>query len=327
MNFDLAKEDSRYTISSGAEGDGCTGLLIATEHVPLEFERDTHFLLSENDDAIEAEAQFSAASLAHVHASTPCGCAAIEVAKPYIIDCSAASTQATDGQVQVAWSFLTDDANKCKESCDKGSECGEAFQLVQAHHDFCDYSAMPTGIETGFHSYESVCNKAGCAISRMFIDDLPQCDDPVNGVGPIECLTDEKPNPDQTTVRIALEDKTNDCNSACGGDTCKKAFMKVLYYHDKCAADEIEEELEIGLHAYEGTCTKNGLAACNVAAEAFSANECKGVSNLDKDGKLKPKRARRAEFQCPAPPTKYEENNPLTNNRARAAHEVCTRRV
>ena len=80
LNFDQSKDDSRYTISTGADGDGTTGVLIAGEHVPLEFERDTHYLQTKDGEDIEAVpgAEFSAASLEHTHgdgesttASTP----------------------------------------------------------------------------------------------------------------------------------------------------------------------------------------------------------------------------------------------------------------
>merc|ERR1719313_637602 len=182
------------------------------------------------------------------------------------------------------------------DSCGKGSACGAAFLIVQAHHDFCDYNAMPTGIEKGFHDYESVCANAGCAIKRQYIDSLPLCE---TEVGTITC--DASGLPDQQSARSALMDKDANCNAICDQNGCKEAFMKVLYYHDSCEADEVDPELETALHTYEGTCTEGGLAACNIVEKAFEANECNGVSNLDADGNLKGggDRKRRSEFKCP----------------------------
>jgi len=107
--------DSTFTINT----TGIAGVVIFAQHVPTEFERDTHYLFDAAGVDIEPVAQESGGGHAHHHAHAEeeaCGCSAAE--DGFVIDCTK----------PLVWQAAYDNlvANKCnaEDTCKENAQCG-----------------------------------------------------------------------------------------------------------------------------------------------------------------------------------------------------------
>lgn len=185
------------------------------------------------------------------HVKEPCGCASTE--DGWTIDCTNMTT------IQAAYDELV--ADKCGASeaaCDADTHCQSAYRVVQAHHDHCPPSTLPTEMEQAFHTYETACAEHGCLVGRQFAKGAAKCP-------AVEC-EDNKVN--MTAAVTAMAGCDTDCSSAA----CIAAFQQVHSFHDSCHAEDLTDGIETGLHKYEDACADK--AACNTVDTAFDANEC-----------------------------------------------------
>ena len=97
----------------------------------------TPIVAAEEDHAHEDE---------HGHEAEKCACMAEEMG--FAMDCS--DTAAMMEALMVLKS------SGCNTDC-SSPECEKNWYIVQAHHDYCDESAMPNEIEDDFHDYDEVC--------------------------------------------------------------------------------------------------------------------------------------------------------------------------
>ena len=241
-------EDSSWTIDT----TNVKGLAIFAEHVPVEFERDTHFLRAGTVD-IECKAEKSPGGGGHDHAhgdeeeeeKESCACAAGRLG--FSIDCD------NQAVMNAAITYLS--TNGVCASCAPTDECKKQFAILQTHHDYCHHEEVPEEAEHEIHDFEAFYE--GCTIKRRYDTQLENC--PVGA-----CATAKTDLPTQAQLNAA------DCDTDCSSDACKSYFQAILWAHDNCEHDEIEQFHETALHDLEETCDANvPTRMCNSAPEAF----------------------------------------------------------
>ena len=240
-------EDSSWTIVT----TNVKGLAIFAEHVPIEFERDTHFLRAGTDD-IECKAEKSPGGGGHDHGhgdeeeeeeKESCACAAGRLG--FSIDCT------NQAAITAAITYLS--THGICASCAPSDECKKQFAILQTHHDYCHHEEIPEAAEHEIHDFEAFYE--GCTIKRRYDPQLAMCPASV-------CATAKTDLP--TKAQLDAADCDNDCSSA----TCKSYFQDILWAHDNCEHDEIDQIHEAALHDLEEKCDESGHM-CNSAPEAF----------------------------------------------------------
>ena len=127
-----ASKDFYATVNTA----GVAHVAFFTAHVPVEFERDTHYFMS-NDLATDIEPVHElGASAGHDH-----GRRLLEVS--------------------------LNDRHSRRRLANPGSCCNTnkqrgAWKQVVSYHDQCDHDQVPTYIEVGFHDYEASCEDYFC---------------------------------------------------------------------------------------------------------------------------------------------------------------------
>lgn len=164
----------------------------------------------------------------HAHDDEKCACVAEELG--FVMDCTDTNAMAD--------SLMVLKSSGCQIDC-SSPECQMNWYVVQAHHDFCDESAMPNAIEDDFHDYDEVCES--CNIKRAFVKGAPTCPKP-------NCADDSG-----NEAYVSLVE--NDCASNCASDACRDAFFLLVATHDNCDHDALSVAAEEGLHDFEDVCT------------------------------------------------------------------------
>ena len=153
-------EDSSWTIVT----TNVKGLAIFAEHVPIEFERDTHFLRAGTVD-IECKAEKSPGGGGHDHAhgdeeeeeeKESCACAAGRLG--FSIDCT------NQAAITAAITYLS--THGVCSSCAPTDECKKQFAILQTHHDYCHHEEIPEAAEHEIHDFEAFYE--GCTIKRRY---------------------------------------------------------------------------------------------------------------------------------------------------------------
>lgn len=246
---DDASDDSSWTINT----EDLSGLAIFAEHVPTEFERDEHFLRAGDED-IECKAQKLPGGGGHDHSHEhgggeeeemkSCACAARE--DGFDIDCT------NPAPISAAIAYLS--TNGVCRSCEPTDECKKQFAILQTHHDYCHHEEIPDTAETEMHDFEAFYQGDDtCFIMRRYDTTLDDCPAGV-------CADAATDLPTQAQLDLA------DCSNDCSSSTCKTYFQQILWAHDNCEHDEIEQFHETALHDLEETCDSNEpTRMCNSA--------------------------------------------------------------
>jgi len=226
---DPAKDTSRFVMNT----EGITGKVVFAQHVPIEFERDTHYLQDSSGTDVEPVSQTGGGHHHHhgdeeEEAKPSCACVAADYG--FNIDCSQTAAM-TD-----ALAFLR--ANNCACDCES-DECKENWLLLQTHHDYCDPLGVPGDVNDSFHDFDEVCES--CAIERQFIEGAPAC--------PAPSCEDDSGN----TAYANLV--TNGCTEGCADkDVCRADYITLRTVHDSCDHDVLSQDSEEGLHDFEKSC-------------------------------------------------------------------------
>lgn len=250
LKVDNSTDDSTWTIDT----TDVPGLAIFAQHVPLEFERDTHFLRAGEVD-VECKAELSPEGghdHGHAHGDEEeevkesCACVAGRLG--FNIDCT------NDAAITNAINYLSENNWICS-SCQPSDECVKQFAILQTHHDYCHHEEIPEAAEHEIHDFEAFYE--GCSIKRRYDSDLDDC--PAG-----KCSTAKTDLPSQAELDAA------DCATDCSSATCKEYFQAILWAHDNCEHDEIKQIHETALHDLEETCDGNNpTRMCNSAPDTF----------------------------------------------------------
>ena len=138
--FDQASDDSKFPINT----DGLKGMVVFGQHVPIEFERDMHYIKDSKDFDIEPVIEEGAEGHERWQGATAtssgesCACAA---KGKFNIDCSAKEAMLD------ALSFLK--SAGCATDC-SSEACEKSYLIVQAHHDYCPTDKIPQEVSLLF---------------------------------------------------------------------------------------------------------------------------------------------------------------------------------
>ena len=238
--------DSTYTIVT----TGISGLAIFAQHVPLEFERDRHYLYDSAGTDIEPVAEEGADPHSHGHGGgETCGCAALEADHPFTLDCTNTA------------GFLEAEATLNGESCVASEAscsavvggvmpCQVAFFMLQAHHDICEHDTLTTAQEDLVHAFEGAC--LNCIGTRPADSSIRNCEIPT--------CSDEAP------ALAAYQTLSAVCTSTscCGTTELSAAYMLLWEYHEICDHDDVPTYVEGAIHDFETPCAS--AAECNTPA-------------------------------------------------------------
>jgi hypothetical protein len=168
-------EDSTFTIVTS----GISGVVVYAQHVPIEFERNRHYLYDSAGTDIEPIAQESAggdnAHHAHAHGDMEiCACAAAEADHPYSLDC-------TDSAAVAASATKLQSCVKSTAGCDAVTSgglmvCRGAYFHLHYIHGWCGDQDMTLEQEQLLHDYEEFCPM--CLVERKFDASWPACVQP-----------------------------------------------------------------------------------------------------------------------------------------------------
>ena len=155
-------EDSSWTIDT----TNVKGLAIFAEHVPVEFERDTHFLRAGTVD-IECKAEKSPGGGGHDHAhgdeeeeeKESCACAAGRLG--FSIDCD------NQAVMNAAITYLS--TNGVCASVRRRTSAKAVRHFANAH-DYCHHEEVPEEAEHEIHDFEAFYE--GCTIKRSMPPNL-----------------------------------------------------------------------------------------------------------------------------------------------------------
>ena len=153
---------------------GVDNVAFFAEHGPTEFERDTHYLMSNGMTAQEMIDTTGGATLTGASA----GLGPVE---------PGAETDAAEYNCKL----LKNDSSQVKV-------CAQAFLIIQAHHDYCPHDTLTRYEEELFHEWEGKC--FGCEIVRKYDPSLKKC--PV-----IDCT-------DTTVAQLGYDHLKKECTAA-----------------------------------------------------------------------------------------------------------------
>lgn len=133
--FDQDSDDSEFPINT----DGLKGMVVFGQHVPIEFERDRHYIKDSQGVDIEPVIEEGAEGHDHSHGHSEssgesCACAA---KGKFNIDCTANQAMLD------ALAFLK--SAGCATDC-SSEACETNYLLVQAHHDYCPTDQVPQDV-------------------------------------------------------------------------------------------------------------------------------------------------------------------------------------
>ena len=161
------------------------GLVIAAQHVPIEFEETIHYFYdSSNTDTpadafmIEPVAEEGGGGGAHSHGEAEiCACAATEPDHPYSLDCNDADA------IEASAAFLRTCDNTTVGCAATETVDGEVMMLCRGAyfhihyiHGWCGDESMTLEQEQTLHDYEEFCPM--CLVERPFVEGHPTCVQP-----------------------------------------------------------------------------------------------------------------------------------------------------
>uniref|UniRef100_A0A6U6G742 Spondin domain-containing protein n=1 Tax=Odontella aurita TaxID=265563 RepID=A0A6U6G742_9STRA len=244
--FDQTSDDTKFPMNTA----GLDGFVAFGQHVPIEFERDMHYLKDSTGTDIEAILEEGSEGHSHSHgdheetSGKSCACAAKEY--KFNIDCTATAAMLD------AMAFLKNAG--CASDCSP-TACETNYLIVQAHHDYCPEDKIPQEVEDGFHDYDTQCT--ACDISRAFIDGAPNCPAP-------------KCDNSGDEAYASLVDLG--CLSDCTSTACRDNFFVLRVEHDLCPHDALSKFSEDGLHDMEEPCAQQ---LCNIEGAEKTFPVCK----------------------------------------------------
>ena len=235
-NFVVGSEDiSLFTIDT----TGLTGLVVFTEHHPVEFEATQHYFQTADGEDVEPVAvEDGGEGHGHDHGhedhgdeseeegeklGMSCACAAEEYG--YVIDCLDTTAMAD------ALALLKSSA--CASDC-SSTVCQENWLIVQTHHDYCDSDAIPQEVEADFHDFDTACKS--CDIARAAVDGAAAC--PV-----VDC---EDGSGNEAYAHLVDHGCLQDCSDA----ECEADFLILTTVHDTCDHDALTTASEEGKPAH-----------------------------------------------------------------------------
>jgi len=148
-------EDASADFQANVDTTGVANVAFFGEHVPTEFERDTHYFMS-TDLATDIEPVATlGAPAAHDHGRR---------LSQRINEAAAGSKLALMNNRRSRRRLAS--PGTC---CQNGQQRG-AWKQVVAYHDLCDYNQVPEYIEIGFHDYEASCEDYFCNLVGPDVD-------------------------------------------------------------------------------------------------------------------------------------------------------------
>ena len=163
---DPSTTDFHLTIAT----TGVAHVAFYTAHMPIEFERDTHYLMSEGMTAAEMK---TATTDVTVATDTVPGVVepADELGGPAAHDHGRRLSVATNGakgvenRKSIGKRRLANSGSCCTDGPQQG-----AWKQVVSYHDLCEHDQVPTTIEKGFHDYEASCEDFFCNLIGPDVD-------------------------------------------------------------------------------------------------------------------------------------------------------------
>ena len=182
--FNFVPDDSLAQSTWTMDLAGVTGVVIAAQHVPTEFEATIHYFYDSSDTDTPADSfmiepvaqEPDGGGHAHAHgAAEICACAAEEPDHPFSLDC--------DDRDAIAASAAKLESADCvasTEGCDAVVDgmmpCRGAYFHIHYIHGWCPDSSMLLSEEQTLHDYEAHCPM--CVVERPFVDGHPVCVQP-----------------------------------------------------------------------------------------------------------------------------------------------------
>jgi hypothetical protein len=265
LHFTSTATDTTFNIDASSAAH----IAFFAQHVPTEFERDTHYLQDPSGTDIEPAAQESVAGGDHAHghdhggATETCGCASQEADHPFTIDCTDTATIRTAGQTLLACNSGIPAASACQDAVATDPTCQIAFFVIQAHHDHCPHDTLTTAEESLFHDWESSC--LGCSIARQYDSSRAMCPT-------VDCSNTSAAETNHATLAAS-------CTSGgvcCQTTATQEAFHVILAYHDLCDHSDVPQYVEVAVHDYEAACE---AYFCNAVSAPFDATACAATSS------------------------------------------------
>ena len=138
--------------------DGVAHTAFFAEHVPIEFERDIHYLMEATADADlgttatpnEPIAQVPASGGGHAHMRQLSS-------MPKTKQLSHLAAERAFAKGPRRGRSLADAGSCCTTAPQQG-----AWKQIVSYHDLCDHDDVPTFVEVGFHDYEAACENYFC---------------------------------------------------------------------------------------------------------------------------------------------------------------------
>mmetsp|Transcript_32434 Transcript_32434/g.60324 ORF Transcript_32434/g.60324 Transcript_32434/m.60324 type:complete len:455 (-) Transcript_32434:403-1767(-) len=261
LEFDQSVGTSQFPISVEPSANNPNNAYgIFTEHGPLEFEFDQHYLIDSDGTDVEPEALMAEGDGEHAHGhSEEC---VLPTDRPDC-GCTNAGTLNCGDPDDVLRSFEYLENNACSEQCNCYQEgCRDAFFVVDMHHSGCNAEQLPKIVEEKFHDYELSCQR--CYTSPFQNPVLETC-------APIDCK-----NSDIINGNYSLLETPECLADRCKSAECQKAWQITIAYHDECCGEDLPDALSDGFHDLEEVC----LGGCNIPeVEGYTVN-CSLSKNL-----------------------------------------------
>lgn len=192
-----------------------------------------------------------ASQLSAVNAAESCACEAEHLG--FAIDCTDTATMLT--------AFNALQSSSCATNC-SSEECVLNYYIVQAHHDYCQESEVPTEIEDGFHDFDTTC--VSCDIQRTVTEGATEC--------PVAVCDDGSGD----AAYSALLDAG--CLTDCSSEACSTNYFTLIAVHDNCSHESLSQASEEGLHDMEESCS---MHVCNSATGTESQLVCNHAAEED----------------------------------------------
>jgi len=186
-----------------------------------------------------------------------CGCFARD--EGWTFNCS------DTARLRHEFSVLTDSDRQCLTSCAGVTGCRDAYFYVQAHHDYCPPSVVPTDVAHGIHAFEEGCDE--CFVRRAVNESLPECPD-------VSCSDGAGANAAIATL------EQGGCSLQCNAAACAEPYRRLRAWHDTCPEEGPVEAVEAALHEFEDSCA---AMECNADSDHHHGDEDEDHDHDDHD--------------------------------------------
>ena len=272
--FNFIPDDSLAQSTWSMDLTGVTGVVVAAQHLPTEFEDIIHYFYdSANTETpadsfmIEPVAQEGGGGGSHGHSHGHshggdmeiCSCAAGEEDHPFSLSCDDAAAITASAETLAACDATEEG---CEVVVDGIMTCRGAFFHLHYIHVWCSEDTMTNAQDELVHNYEAACPM--CEIFRAYDASVPDCVQPT-------CA-------DVATADAAAAVLTDaGCVDDGGAGTCCRddaeiaAFRTVLAYHDMCDHDDVPQSIEMAKHDFGMACE---AFSCNLQEEGYAGDVC-----------------------------------------------------